>query len=147
MQVNKSDGTAAESAKVEFKLYNYAEFYPIATILTDNKGTAKFTTGLGDLLVWASKDGYFDFKKLHVASTDTLHLVLSGKRKEPDTELMDLVPPAVSKPLQPVSEAAKKSTTVVWHSKIPSGTTACPLSGIQDGFALTPCPDNSMRIP
>jgi len=108
VQVNKSDGTAAESAKVEFKLYNYAEFYPLATILTDNRGIANFTTGLGDLLVWASKDGYFSFKKLHVASTDTLHLALSGKRIEPHTEEMDLVAPVASKPLQPVSEAAKK---------------------------------------
>ncbi|MCX6219930.1 MAG: transglutaminase domain-containing protein [Bacteroidia bacterium] len=108
VQVNNSDGTPADSAKVEFKLYNYAEFYPLATIPTDNKGTAKFTTGLGDLLVWASKDGYFAFKKLHVASTDTLHLVLSGKRMDLDTELMDMVPPAVSKSLQPVSEIAKK---------------------------------------
>ena len=108
VQVNNNDGTPADSAKVEFKLYNYAEFYPLATILTNNKGTAKFTTGQGDLLVWASKDGYFAFKKLHVASTDTLHLVLSGKRKEPETEFMDLVPPAVSKPIQQVSETAKK---------------------------------------
>jgi len=108
VQVNNSDGTSADSAKVEFKLYNYAEFYPLATILTDNRGTAKFTTGLGDLLVWASKDGYFDFKKLHVSSTDTLHLALSGKRMDPDTELIDIVPPAVSKPLQPASETAKK---------------------------------------
>ncbi len=108
IQVNNDDGKPTASARVEFKLYNYAEFYPLATILTDNKGIAKFTTGMGDLLVWASKDGYFSFKKLHVASTDTLHLVLSGKRKEPDTELMDLVPPAVSKPLQPASETAKK---------------------------------------
>ncbi len=80
VQVNNGDGTPANSAKVEFKLYNYAEFYPLATILTDNMGAAKFTTGLGDLMVWASRDGYFAFKKLHVASTDTLHLVLSSKQ-------------------------------------------------------------------
>jgi hypothetical protein len=39
VQVIKSDGMAAESAKVEFKLYNYAEFYPLATILTDSPNT------------------------------------------------------------------------------------------------------------
>jgi hypothetical protein len=108
VQVRYSDGTPAVSAKTEFKLYNYAEFYPIATIMTDSKGTAKFTTGLGDLLVWASKDGYLDFKKLHVDSTDTLHLVLSGKQMVPHTEEMVFVPPVANKPIQQASETARK---------------------------------------
>ena len=106
--VNNSDGTPATSAKVEFKVYNYAEFYPLASVQTNGNGTVKFTTGLGDLLVWASKEGKFAFQKLNVSTTDTLHLVLDKNRMEPHTENLDLVPPKGSKALSPVTGTDKK---------------------------------------
>ena len=39
---------------MEFKLYNYAEFYTVATKQSDAKGYASLTAGRGDLLAWAS---------------------------------------------------------------------------------------------
>ena len=106
--VSNSDGTAAEGAKVEFKLYNYAEFFPLATLTTDGKGFVRFTTGLGDLLVWASKKELFAFKKINVYSADTLRLVLNRNRMQPGTEYFDLVPPKISKAILPVSDQDKK---------------------------------------
>ena len=47
------------NATVDFCVYNYAEFYPIATQHTDDNGRAMFTTGYGDLLVWVSTEGHF----------------------------------------------------------------------------------------
>ncbi|MBO4802401.1 MAG: transglutaminase domain-containing protein [Bacteroidaceae bacterium] len=41
-------------ATVEFKLYNYAEFYTVARKQTDANGQASLTAGLGDMLVWAT---------------------------------------------------------------------------------------------
>ncbi len=46
-------GIPVKNAKVEYQLYNYAEFYPIAKVPTDEDGISSFETGLGDLLVWA----------------------------------------------------------------------------------------------
>jgi len=106
--VSNSDGTAAEGVKVEFKLYNYAEFFSLATLTTNGKGFVRFTTGLGDLLVWVSKGDLFAFKKLNVCSTDTLRLVLNKNRMEPGTAYFDMVPPKVSKAINPVSDQDKK---------------------------------------
>ena len=106
--VSNSDGTPAAGAKVEFKVYNYAEFYPLASVQTDRNGTAKFTTGLGDLLVWASKEGKFAFQKLNGSTNDTLRLVLDKNRMDPHTENINLVPPKGSKAMPPASETDKK---------------------------------------
>jgi len=106
--VSDSNGTPAAGAKVEFKLYNYAELYPIATATTDKSGSAKLTTGLGDLVVWASKEGRFDFKKLSVPVTDTLRLILSKTVMEPQTVNYDLVPPKSSKAIVAASDVDKK---------------------------------------
>ena len=109
VMVNDATGKAVSGAKVEFKLYNYAEFYPLASLQTNEAGSVVFTTGRGDLLVWASKDGTFAQKKLPVASTDTLKLVLGKAQKEPFSENMDLVPPRVTRPLTAPSPSAKKT--------------------------------------
>lgn len=106
--VSSIDGKPAEGAKVEFKLYNYAEFYPLAILLTDGKGIAKFTTGMGDLLVWASKEGKLAWQKMNVPSTDTLRLVLGEAKTQSAIEYFDMVPPKADRALLPVSENQKK---------------------------------------
>ncbi|MBR3946168.1 MAG: hypothetical protein IKJ56_03600, partial [Bacteroidales bacterium] len=88
------NGNPAENAKVKFKLYNYAEYYPISSGETDKDGNASLTTGLGDLLIWANKDGKYDYAKIDVRENDAITLKLnhtSGKEYEED---FDIVPPA-----------------------------------------------------
>ncbi|MBR4337885.1 MAG: transglutaminase domain-containing protein [Bacteroidaceae bacterium] len=88
--VRDTEGKAVEGATVEFKIYNYAEFYTVATYRSDARGQASLITGQGDLLVWASKDGMFGFAK---ASTDKTEVILQypvGKRFAVD---VDIVPP------------------------------------------------------
>lgn len=106
--VSGANGKPIEKAKVEFKLYNYAEFYPIATTLTDKNGVTGMTTGLGDLLVWASKDGKFDYKNMVVADTDTLRLTIGSNQVAPHYEAHDLVPPKALKPILPAGEKEQK---------------------------------------
>ena len=74
------EGRPVEGATVEFKIYNYAEFYTVATYKTDSKGQASLSTGHGDLLAWASKDGMFGFSKL---SDQTLMTPVKGHNKAP----------------------------------------------------------------
>ena len=52
-------GKAVDGARVDFKIYNYAEFYTAVTKYTDERGRTFLTAGLGDMLVWASKDGWY----------------------------------------------------------------------------------------
>ncbi len=108
VKVVDANGKSIEGAKVEFKLYNYAEFYPITATNTDKDGVVKFTTGLGNLLVWASKEGKFAYKDMVVSNTDTMHLVLANTQVEPHTEIFDLVPPGTYKAIKTASEQLKK---------------------------------------
>ena len=108
ISVKKDDGTPADSAKVEFQLYNYAEYYPIAKAFTNTSGTASLTTGMGDLIVWAAKDGKFAYQKLSVPETDTLELVLNQTVPVNKSESFDLVPPHAAKVKLNVTEEARK---------------------------------------
>lgn len=47
------DGVPQKDVKVSFRLYNYAEFFPITSILTDKNGEASLETGIGDMLATA----------------------------------------------------------------------------------------------
>ncbi len=103
------DHRPADSAKIEFGLYNYAEFYPIAVKYTDSKGTTSLTCGLGSLLVWASHDGWFGYRFISVAETDTLRLTLGRKGMTPHTENCDLVPPHATRADISVTEEQRRT--------------------------------------
>lgn len=88
-----ADGQPVADAKVEFKIYNYAEFYTVATKYTDAEGKASLTAGKGDMLVWASRNGQFGYAKISFGKDDALQLSLNRKEGEVYSLPMDLVPP------------------------------------------------------
>ena len=91
--VTDANGKPVSGAKVDFKVYNYAEFYTVATKYTGTDGRASLTAGKGDMLVWASADGTFGFSKLSFGKEDTLNLVLDKKGGEAYTLDLDITPP------------------------------------------------------
>lgn len=91
--VTDTEGHPVSGAKVEFKIYNYAEFYTVATKYTDAEGKAFLTAGKGDMLVWASRDGKFGYAKLSFGKENALKLSLDKKEGESYTLPMDIVPP------------------------------------------------------
>ena len=108
ISVKNEDGTCADNAKVEYQLYNYAEYYPIATGYTNSDGLTSLKTGMGDLIIWASKNGKFAYQKLSVPEKDTLALVLNQTIPAVTSESFDLVPPHAAKVETHVSEEARK---------------------------------------
>lgn len=60
VQVLDNEDKPVADATVDFRVYNYAEFYPIATQTTDAEGKASLTTGFGDLVVWVSTGDAFN---------------------------------------------------------------------------------------
>ncbi len=108
ISVKNADGTPADSAKVQFQLYNYAEYYPIATGYTNTSGMASLITGMGDLVIWASKSGKFGYQRLSVPEKDTLQLVLNQTTPANLSESFDLVPPHVTKVALNVTPEARK---------------------------------------
>ena len=92
--VADADGKPLAGATVKFKLYNYSEYYPIAEAVTDAQGRASLTTGLGDLLVWACKDGKYGYEKIDVRKNDRITLRLTRSAGEEYVENLEINPPA-----------------------------------------------------
>jgi hypothetical protein len=101
VKVTDREGKPVENAKIRFKVYNYAELYPIAETVGNSKGCASIITGLGDLIVWANKGEQFGYAKAG-ADRDSVTVVLDGKKGEEYDVTYELVPPAEQK-LQEVS--------------------------------------------
>lgn len=108
VKVTGESGMPADSATVEFQLYNYAEFYPLTKCLTGETGLCSFLTGYGDLLVWAAKGDRFGFRKVSVRDADTILLPLTWKEGDLFALSFDLVPPPEIKTESPVSDSLRK---------------------------------------
>ncbi|MBO4549961.1 MAG: transglutaminase domain-containing protein, partial [Bacteroidaceae bacterium] len=87
------DSLPVEGATVDYRLYNYAELYPIASRQSDAKGKSSLTCGKGDLIVWASKDGLFGFKKVSVGKDALATVVLDKDSTYTASFDLDLTPP------------------------------------------------------
>lgn len=101
--VKDLQGNVVPDARVEFKLYNYAEFYSIVAKQTDDKGSCSLTTGKGDLLVWASKGDRFGFAKLSAGTQAELTVTLNKQEGDIFEEELEIVPPAESATLPTVT--------------------------------------------
>ena len=92
--VQDETGKPVKDAKVEFKVYNYAEFYTVAQKLSDASGKTSLTAGKGDMLIWASKDGKFGYGKLSFGKDAELIVKLDKKAGERHSAAFDIIPPA-----------------------------------------------------
>ena len=93
VEVRNHEGNLVKDAFVEYQLYNYAEFYPIARKQTCEKGISQFKTGFGDLIVWAYSKNKFAYKKISVEKVDTVKLKLSDSDFSQYVAEYDIVPP------------------------------------------------------
>ena len=91
--VTDTNGKPVAGAKVDFKVYNYAEFFTVATKYTDANGQTSLTAGKGDMLVWCSKDGQFGYGKLSFGVNDALAIDLNKKEGESYSLDFDIIPP------------------------------------------------------
>ncbi|MDR2914659.1 MAG: transglutaminase domain-containing protein [Tannerella sp.] len=91
--VVNSDGKPLENVDVEFKIYNSADFFTVATRQTDSEGKCSLTAGKGDMFIWASEGGKIGYGKLSFGKDD-LTIVLDKTPGETVAFDMDIVPPA-----------------------------------------------------
>ena len=85
-----TDGRPVADAMVEYQIYNYGYFCTVAVVRTDANGRTSLTTGLGDMLVWANKDGRFGYAKM---SGGDVRVVLSHVEGDELCDDIDIVPP------------------------------------------------------
>ena len=117
--VKDSEGKPVENARVEFKIYNYAEFFTAVTKYTDAKGHTSLSAGIGDLVVWASKDGKYAYQKVSFGKEKEATLTLPGgaptssvgaleTSAPPKCTYLDIVPPKEDPQLPYVSDEMHK---------------------------------------
>ncbi len=94
VKIIDANGNSVPDALVEYKLYNYAEFYPLTVKQTDKNGVSFIITGFGDLLLWATHAGNYGFSKVTIGEQDTVTITLSNLEFK-DTH-WELIPPAAS---------------------------------------------------
>ena len=99
-EVLKADGSPAAGARVDFCIYNYAEFYPAVSKYADAEGRTFLSAGRGDMLAWASLDGAYGYAKVRFGTDENVTIVLSNPT---ETAFFEMVPPAEQVELPEVS--------------------------------------------
>lgn len=92
------DGKPVNNAKVVFKIYNYAEFCPVVTKYSDAAGRTFLTAGKGDMMVWASQNGKYGFRKVSFGKDKDVTIRLDRTVENNTaavlyTDSFDIVPP------------------------------------------------------
>ena len=103
-RVVNATGKPVEGARVDFCIYNYAEFYPAVSKYTDADGRTFLSSGLGDLLVWASKDGAYGYAKCSFGKDKEVTVTLG---QVPEKDAFDIVPPPEDVRLPEVTPAQR----------------------------------------
>ena len=107
-------GNPVDNARVDFKIYNYAEFYTAVTKYTDQRGRTSLSAGLGDLLIWASKDGKYGYHKVSFGKDKAVSIMLDHSAATGETqqtfpeEQIDVVPPAENVHMPYVSDEMRQ---------------------------------------
>lgn len=92
IKVVEESGKAVEGANVLYTIYNYAQLYPAVRKVSDANGQSSFSTGVGDVVVVANKDGVYGRAKL-VARDSVVTIVLNKKQGDAYVEEFEIVPP------------------------------------------------------
>ncbi|WP_278785712.1 transglutaminase-like domain-containing protein [Prevotella histicola] len=102
------EGKPVDDAKVEFKIYNYAEFVTAVSKYTDRQGNTFLSAGKGDMIVWASKDGRFGYTKVSFGKDKNVTIQLAYDEKHtPKEQNLDIIPPAENAIIPTVTSAQK----------------------------------------
>ncbi|MDR3129000.1 MAG: transglutaminase domain-containing protein [Tannerellaceae bacterium] len=111
VRILDTEDQVVEGAKVDFKVYNYAEFYSVATKMTDTEGQCTLTAGKGDVLVWATKNDRYGYAKLSFGSETEKDVVLNKQVGDTETVAFDFIPPAENVIAVPVTDAQQEENS------------------------------------
>ncbi|MDR0729493.1 MAG: transglutaminase domain-containing protein [Prevotellaceae bacterium] len=106
--VRDAVGNMVAGATVDFEVYNYAEFFPVAAKTTNNTGVATLTVGMGDMLVWARKGDRFGFS-LFPAADEQATVTLTMREGDEAAFDFTIIPPVEQPATVDVSDAQRKA--------------------------------------
>ena len=107
VKVVDEQGNPVEGASVQFKIYNYAEFFTVHTVLTPKDGKASLSAGLGDMMVIATKGNKFGIRKVSFGKEQESILKLDHNIGEEFSFSVDLLPPPAKFNLPEVTPAQR----------------------------------------
>lgn len=111
------NGQPVAGADVEFKIYNYAEFYSVANKKTDAAGKTFLSAGKGDMLAWATKDGKFGYSKVSFGKDNDLTITLDKKPGDIETVTLDIIPPVDGSIAAEVMDEQKEANAKRLHEE------------------------------
>ena len=114
IKVVDENGQIVSGATVDFKLYNYAEFYTVARKTTDEQGQTFLTAGKGDMLVWAFKEGAFGYAKVTFGQDKEITVKLDKHVNHitQTTESLDIIPPTEHPNIPDVTDEQRKGNDI-----------------------------------
>ena len=111
------NGQPVAGADVDFKIYNYAEFYSVANKKTDAAGKTFLSAGKGDMLAWATKDGKFGYSKVSFGKDNDLTITLDKKPGDIETVTLDVIPPVDGSIAACVTDEQKEANAKRLHEE------------------------------
>lgn len=87
------EGKSIPDASVHYSIYNYAEFYPVASLKSNAQGESALTVGRGDMIVWAAKGEKLGYAISKGDATETLKITLQSFEELPEEVSFKIVPP------------------------------------------------------
>ncbi len=84
VKVTGHRGQPVKGAYVALEILNYAEYFPVVTLVTDSKGEVQINVGLGGVRVRAWKEDAFGEKMVSVRETDQAEVSLECGARDPD---------------------------------------------------------------
>lgn len=106
-----TEGAPVAGADIEYKVYNYAEFYTVARQKSDSEGRNITAAGRGDALVWVSKEGKYGFAKVSFGKDEAVTVVLDKEQGSNYRTQFRIVPPPEGCVLPPVTDAQRAENT------------------------------------
>ncbi|MCX7884502.1 MAG: transglutaminase-like domain-containing protein [Caloramator sp.] len=93
IRVKDANEKIVKGAQVRFEVFNSGEFWPIARLTTNDDGEVSLTTGYGDILIHAHKDGVYGFEKISVKDNDVFEVTIYKRTVEEEPLEFKMVPP------------------------------------------------------
>ena len=99
-------------ANVEFKVYNYAEYYTVAKKKCDEGGHTSLSAGLGDMLIFASANGQYGIQKVSFGKDKSVVVVMDKTEGTPVDMTFDIVPPAENAKIPTVTPEQRQANSI-----------------------------------
>ena len=115
--VKDDKGNTVEGANVEFKLYNYAEFFTVYKQKSNTQGQVSLSAGLGDMMVYVSHGDKFGLRKVSFGKDKTVDIILEHNVNDTYSENMVIVPPAENAKIPSVTEEQRKENDFRMHQE------------------------------